>query len=129
MVLPVITGRECAKLPVRQFSDFQFPPIHNVPDNKLSRIWSTVCDGFLKTESKIKQCTSIPNKDKKENTETVAREHEFTEFHLPSIFEENMQKILNEERSLKEMVKSKVSSGSLEQSDGSKGIKEFNLYD
>jgi hypothetical protein len=121
MVLPVITGKECtSKLSVRQFSDFQFPPINDVSDNKLNRVWSTVCSGFLKTESKIKQCASFLCKNKTENKEIVERD-----FHLPSIFQGNAKNILNEERSLKEMIASKPNVDPMEQSLSNKGTESL----
>ena len=125
MVLPIITGKKCtSKLSVRQFSDFQFPPIDNLPENKLNRVWSTLYSGFQKTESKIKQCAnSLLNKNKAEHKEIVTGKNEkptkqasSTDFHLPSIFQENAKKILNEERSLKEMVASKADADSMEKS-------------
>jgi hypothetical protein len=129
MVLPVITGKECtSKLSVRQFSDFQFPPINNLPDSKLNRVWSTVYSGFLKTESKIKQCAS--SLYKAENKEIVARQEKpmkqtlVTDFHLPSIFQGNgnAKRILNEERSLKEIVSSKADTDPTETSLNNTGI-------
>ena len=122
MVLPVINGKECtSKSSVRQLSDFQFAAIDNFPDNKLYRVWSAVYNGFKKTESKIKQCVSLLNKNKAEPKEIVTAQNEpikasstLTDFHLPSIFQENAKKILNEERSLKEMVTSKVDADCME---------------
>ena len=129
MVLPVIIGKECAsKLTIRQFSDLQFPPIKDAAGNKLNRVWSTVHSGFLKTESKIKQCASLLYKNKAENKEIVAKQNEkprkqtsATDFHLPSIFQGNAKKILNEERSLKEIVANKPSADPMEQSLNNKG--------
>ena len=123
MVLPVVTGKECmSKLSARQFSDFQFPPIDNWQDSKLNRVWSTVYSGFQETESKIKQCASLLYKNKAERNEIVTEKNEkpinqtSTDFHLPSIFQGNAKKILNEERSLKEMVASKGDADSMEKS-------------
>ena len=106
MGLPAITGKECtAKLSVRQFSDLQFPPINNVQDNnKLNRVWSTVCSKFLKTETKIKQCASQLCKNKVGKNEKLSKQTSGTDFD-----QESAKKILSEDRSLKEMVSDKPS--------------------
>ena len=112
MGLPAITGKECtAKLSVRQFSDLLFPPINNVQDNnKLNRAWSTVCSKFLKTETKIKQCASQLCKNKAGKNEKPSKQTSETDFdHLPAIFQGNANKILSQDRSLKEMVSDKPS--------------------
>ena len=116
MVLPVISGKECTSKPyVRQvhFSDFKIPTITST--GKITRVWSTVCSQFLRTESKIKQCASkLCNKgerkefvEKQHNQKNLGKQDSENDFHLPSIFQGNVYKILNEERSLREMVASK----------------------
>ena len=122
MGLPAVTGKECtAKLSIRQFSDFQFPPINNVGDNKLNRVWSTVCSGFLKTELKIKQCASLLCKNKADKNEKPRQQTSETDLdHLPSIFQGNAEKILSEERSLKEMVSDKPNTRLIGQSQSNK---------
>lgn len=123
MGLPTITGKECtAQLSVRQFSDFQFPPINNVRDNKLNRVWSTVCSRFLKTESKIKQCASLLRKNKEDKNEKPRQQASETDLgHLPSIFQGNAKKILSEERSLKEMVSDKPNTCLIEETQSNRG--------
>ena len=128
MVLPAITGKECtSKLSVRQFSDFEFPAINDAPE-KLNRVWSTVCSRFLKTESKIKQCAPFLKKNEEKVTQQNEKQRKGsseTNFNLPVIF--HAKNILNEERSLTEMIASKPNDV-IEQSQCNKGKRSVRSY-